>query len=80
MPCLSSVFLVPYCLGVHQFTSRDFTLQLRRRGIQPVVLSGISTNISVEPTARNACGLDFELVLVEDICRARDRVQHNSSF
>ncbi|WP_250909189.1 isochorismatase family protein, partial [Escherichia coli] len=36
------------------FYGTDLELQLRRRGIDTIVLCGISTNIGVESTARNA--------------------------
>lgn len=62
------------------FYGTDLEMQLRRRGIQTIVLGGISTNIGVESTARNAWELGFELVLVEDICSAHDEAQHNGSF
>ncbi|STT47893.1 nicotinamidase/isochorismatase family protein [Klebsiella pneumoniae] len=41
------------------FYGTDLELQLRRRGIDTIILCGISTNIGVESTARNA----WELVL-----------------
>ncbi|WP_342227175.1 hydrolase [Rickettsiella endosymbiont of Rhagonycha lignosa] len=62
------------------FYGTDLEMQLRRRGIQTIVLGGISTNIGVESTARNAWELGFELVLVEDICSAQNKVQHDGSF
>lgn len=62
------------------FYGTDLEMQLRRRGIQTIVLGGISTNIGVESTARNAWELGFELVLMEDICSAHDESQHNGSF
>lgn len=36
------------------FYGTDLELQLRRRGIDTIILCGISTNIGVESTARNA--------------------------
>lgn len=62
------------------FYGTDLELQLRRRGIQSVVLAGISTNIGVESTARNAWELGYQLVLVEDMCSAHDKAQHDNSF
>ncbi|WP_187487764.1 hydrolase [Duffyella gerundensis] len=61
------------------FYGTDLELQLRRRGIDTIVLGGISTNIGVESTARNAWELGFNLVVVEDICSAFSAEQHNSS-
>ena len=38
------------------FYGTDVDLQLRRRGVRPIVLGGIATNIGVESTARSAGG------------------------
>jgi nicotinamidase-related amidase len=48
------------------FYGTDLELQLRRRGIDTIILCGISTNIGVESTARNAWELGFNLVIAED--------------
>ncbi|CAM3577246.1 hydrolase [Rouxiella silvae] len=61
------------------FYGTDLELQLRRRGIKTVVLCGISTNIGVESTARNAWELGFELVIAEDACSAHNNDHHQSS-
>lgn len=62
------------------FYGTDLELQLRRRGIDTIVLCGISTNIGVESTARNAWELGFNLVVVEDACSAADAEQHQGSM
>lgn len=62
------------------FYGTDLELQLRRRGIDTVVLCGISTNIGVESTARNAWELGFALVIAEDACSAASREQHQASI
>jgi nicotinamidase-related amidase len=48
------------------FYGTELELQLRRRGIEHIVLGGIATNIGVESTARNAWELGFGLLLAED--------------
>ena len=45
-----------------------------------IVLCGISTNIGVESTARNAWELGFNLVIAEDACSAASAEQHNNSI
>jgi len=50
------------------FYGTELDLQLRRRGVKCIVLGGISTNIGVESTARNAFELGYELVIPEDLC------------
>ncbi|NDL62566.1 hydrolase [Acerihabitans arboris] len=62
------------------FYGTDLDLQLRRRGITTIVLAGISTNIGVESTARNAWEMGYELVLVEDVCSAHNQEQHDGSM
>ena len=62
------------------FYGTDLELQLRRRGIDTIVLCGISTNIGVESTARNAWELGFKLVVVEDACAAATAEQHQGSM
>ncbi|EIZ8956293.1 hydrolase [Cronobacter sakazakii] len=62
------------------FYGTDLELQLRRRGITTIILCGISTNIGVESTARNAWEMGFELVVAEDACSAADADQHNGSM
>jgi nicotinamidase-related amidase len=48
------------------FYGTELDLQLRRRGVQTVVLGGVSTNIGVESTARAAWELGYGLVFAED--------------
>ena len=62
------------------FYGTDLGLQLRRRGIDTIVLGGISTNIGVESTARNAWELGFNLIVAEDICSAGSTEEHEGSF
>jgi nicotinamidase-related amidase len=62
------------------FYGTDLELQLRRRGIDTIVLCGISTNIGVESTARNAWELGFNLVVVEDACSAGSSEEHQGSM
>jgi nicotinamidase-related amidase len=68
--------LVPEIRGEHEilvmkkqwsaFYGTDLDLQLRRRGVQTVVLGGIATNFGVESTARAAQEHAYNVVLVED--------------
>ncbi|MFV4847931.1 hydrolase [Edwardsiella tarda] len=62
------------------FYGTDLDLQLRRRGIDTLVLGGISTNIGVESTARSAWEHGYGLLLAEDLCAAADEVQHRHSL
>ena len=62
------------------FHGTDLDLQLRRRGISGIVLAGISTNIGVESTARNAWELGYELVIAEDLCSSSSAEMHAFSI
>lgn len=48
------------------FHGTDLDVQLRRRGLDTVVLGGIATNMGVESTARAAHEHGYHVVLVED--------------
>ena len=46
---------------------------LHARGIRSVVIAGVSTNNSVEASARSAGNLGFDVVVVSDACFAFDK-------
>jgi len=54
----------------------DLEVHLRRRGVRTIVLGGISTNVGVEATAREAYERGFEQVFVEDAMAAREADLH----
>ncbi len=58
------------------FYGTELDLQLRRRGVDTIVLAGISTNVGVESTARDAYERGYEQVFVEDAMSARDAGEH----
>ncbi|HEY2544551.1 MAG TPA: isochorismatase family protein [Candidatus Acidoferrum sp.] len=62
------------------FAGTDLEKQLKARGVDTVVLTGISTNAGVESTARQGTGLGFALVLVEDACAGQDAEEHRFAF
>jgi nicotinamidase-related amidase len=62
------------------FAGTDLEHQLRNRGIDTVVLTGISTNAGVESTARQGTGLGFAFVLVEDACSSQNAEHHRFAF
>ena len=49
------------------FHGTGLDLQLRRRGIRSIVLGGVSTQIGVESTARQAWEHGYELVILKDV-------------
>lgn len=48
------------------FYGTELDLQLRRRGVQTIVIGGISTNFGVESTARDAWERNYAVIFVED--------------
>jgi nicotinamidase-related amidase len=62
------------------FAGTDLEQQLKTRGIDTVILTGISTNSGVESTARQGTGLGFAFVIVEDACTGQDAEQHRFAF
>jgi nicotinamidase-related amidase len=65
--------------GPCAFNGTDLDIQLRRRGIQTIVLCGISTNVGVEATARIGFENGYNLVFADDAMSARDAELHTAS-
>jgi nicotinamidase-related amidase len=61
------------------FNGTDLDIQLRRRGIQTIVLCGIATNVGVEATARVGFEYGYNLVFADDAMAARDAELHTAS-
>jgi nicotinamidase-related amidase len=62
------------------FAGTDLEQKLKQRGVDTVVLGGISTNAGVESTARQGTGLGFAFVIVEDACASTDAEAHRFAF
>lgn len=62
------------------FYGTDLELQLRRRGINTIVLCGISTNHGVESTARFAYEMGFQQIFAEDAMSGRSEEEHRVSI
>ena len=58
------------------FYGTELDLQLRRRGVDTIVLCGISTSIGVESTARDAYERGYTQIFVEDAMAARNAEEH----
>jgi nicotinamidase-related amidase len=48
------------------FYGTELDLQLRRRGIRTVILTGIATNFGVEATVRDAYAHNYAVIVAED--------------
>ena len=59
------------------FHGTELDLQLRRRGIQTIVLGGLATNFGVESTARAAWEHNYAVVLVEDATASTSAELHD---
>ncbi len=62
------------------FTGTELDLQLRRRGINTIILCGLATNLGVESTARFAYELGYNQIFVEDAMSARSNAEHDYTF
>jgi nicotinamidase-related amidase len=62
------------------FYGTDLDLQLRRRGITQIVLTGIATSIGVESTARAAHEHGYHVTIAIDAVSDLDEATHHNSI
>jgi nicotinamidase-related amidase len=61
------------------FTSTPIEIVLRVYGVDTLLFTGVSTNMCVEHTMRDAASYGFSCFLVEDACGADSEVMHEAA-
>ena len=66
--------------GVSAFAASDIEQILHNKRIGTLILAGVATNSVVEGTARQACDLGYDTIVVGDCCASMSQEAHDSSL
>ena len=66
--------------GVSAFAASDLEQILRTKRIGSLLLAGVATNFVVEGTARQACDLGYDTIIVGDCCASVNQEAHDASL
>jgi len=66
--------------GKGGFLGTSLDLVLRTRGVCNIVFAGVTTDVCVHTTMRNANDMGYECLLLEDCCAATDPKNHDAAI